>query len=99
MLFFLKLNNRNRGKMLTVTSVLLLAFAVAAPVLRAQDWNQINGRDQAHDPTGAWLIRVQQDFLPREGSLMDFHKGGALTGNTQGGGGLDPRAVRDPASR
>ena len=55
MLFFLELNNRYGGKMLTVTSVLLLAFAVAAPVLRAQDWDQINGRDKVHDPTGAWL--------------------------------------------
>jgi hypothetical protein len=52
MLFFPKLNNRYRGKMLTVTSVLLLALASAAPVLKAQDWDHINGRDNAHDPTG-----------------------------------------------
>ncbi len=32
---------------------LLLALAVAAPVLQAQDWDQINGRDKVHDPTGA----------------------------------------------
>ena len=48
MLFFLKLNNRNCGKMLTVTSVLLLAFAVASPVLRAQDWDDINGQKRSN---------------------------------------------------
>jgi hypothetical protein len=55
MLFFLKLNNRIFCKMLAVTSVLFLAFAAITPVLQAQDWDQINGRDKVHDPTGAWL--------------------------------------------
>jgi hypothetical protein len=80
MLRLLEFDNRNRGKMLTVTSVLLLAFAVAAPVLRAQDWDQINGRDKANDPTGAWLIRNSEgQFI-----LTTFHKGGTLTGDVQG---------------
>ena len=48
MLFFLKLNNRYGGKMLTVTSVLLLALAVAAPVLHAQDRDDINGRRRSN---------------------------------------------------
>jgi hypothetical protein len=47
MLRFLEFDNRNRGKRLTVTSVLLLALASAAPVLQAQDWDQINGRDKS----------------------------------------------------
>src|ERR1700747_3535370 len=74
MLFFPKLNNRNRGKRLTVTSVLFLALAAAAPVLRAQDWDQINGRDKVHDPTGAWLITAgNQQF-----SLITFQRGGTV---------------------
>jgi len=47
MLCFPKLNNRNRGKRLTATSVLLLALASAAPVRHAQEWDQLNGRDKA----------------------------------------------------
>src|SRR5260370_34910498 len=74
MVFFLKPYNRYRGKMLTVTSVLLLAFAVAAPVLRAQDWDQINGRDKLHDPTGAWLTT----FGCQQFSLITFQKGEPL---------------------
>ncbi len=65
MLFFLKLNNRYGGKMLTVTSFLLLALASAAPVLHAQEWDQLNGRDKAHDPTVAWLLKA----MPREARL------------------------------
>src|SRR5258708_39442226 len=82
MVFLLKPYNRYRGKMLTVTSVLLLAFAVAAPVLRAQDWDQINGRDKVHDPTGAWLIRNDSEGSPF--ILTVFHEGGTLTGDVQG---------------
>ncbi len=48
MLCFPKLNNRNRNKRLTVTSVLLLALTVAAPVLHAQDWDDINGRRRSN---------------------------------------------------
>jgi hypothetical protein len=101
MLFFSKLNNRNRGKMLTVTSVLLLALASATPALHAQEWDHINGRDKVHDPTGAWLLRfhIPGDFVQgREFLLIAFHKGGTLTQNTQGESGFDPVAVRLPAS-
>ena len=37
---------------------LLLLFAAAPPMLFAQEWDHINGRDKVHDPTGAWLIRT-----------------------------------------
>ena len=77
---------------------LLLALAIAPAVLHAQDWDQINGRDKVHDPTGAWLIRFQKAFLQREFSLIDFHKGGTLTQNTQGESGFDPAAVPLPPS-
>jgi hypothetical protein len=77
---------------------LLLALASAAPVLHAQEWDHLNGRDKVHDPTGAWLIRFQKDFLQREFSLIDFHKGGTLTENTQGENGFDPTSVNDPSS-
>ena len=93
MVFFLKPYNRYRGKMLTVTSVLLLAFAVAAPVLRAQDWDQINGRDKVHDPTGVWFLRLPIDPLQREFLLIVFHQGGTLTGDFQGESAFDPSAV------
>jgi hypothetical protein len=100
MLFFPKLNNRNCGKMLTVTSVLLLALVSAAPVLQAQDGDQINGRDKVRDPTGAWLIR--SSLTGPDGKpaffLTVFHKGGTLTEDFQGEGGFDPTAVPLPLS-
>ncbi len=88
MLFFLKLNNRIFCKMLAVTSVLFLAFAAITPVLQAQDWDQINGRDKVHDPTGAWLIRNDAEGSPF--ILTVFHKGGTLTGDIQGEGAFVP---------
>jgi hypothetical protein len=94
MLFFLKLNNRYGGKMLMVTSVLFLALAAAAPVLHAQDWDQINGRDKVHDPTGAWLIRNDAEGSPF--ILTVFHKGGTLTGDVQGESAFDPAATKPP---
>jgi hypothetical protein len=103
MLFLLKLNNRNCGKMLTTTSVLLAllpALAVVTPVVRAQDWDHINGRDKVHDPTGAWLIRTPLPTGP-EGKpgaffLTVFHKGGTLTENIQGESAFDPAATNPP---
>jgi hypothetical protein len=92
MLRLLEFDNRNRGKMLTVTSVLLLALAVAPPVLHAQEWDHINGRDKAHDPTGAWLLNTPSGF-----SLTVFHKGGTLTGDLQGESAFDPAATKTPS--
>jgi len=90
MLCFAKLNDRNRGKRLTVMSVLLLALASAVPVLVAQDWDHINGRDKAHDPTGAWLLKGDAEGSPF--ILTVFHKGGTLTGDLQGESAFDPGA-------
>jgi len=89
---FSKLNNRNRSKRLTVTSVLLLALAVATPVLQAQDWDQIYGRDKVHDPTGAWLITAgNQQF-----SLITFQRGGTVVEDFQGESAFDPASVNPP---
>src|ERR1700747_1751732 len=80
MLRFLEFDNRNRGKRLIVTSVLLLALASAAPLLKAQDWDQINGRDKVHDPTGAWLVTAGNEQF----SLITFQKGGTVLEDFQG---------------
>ena len=69
--------NRHCGKMLTITSVLLvLLLAIAPSVTLAQD----NGSHKLNDPTGAWLIRNSEGFF----ILTVFHKGGTLTGDIQG---------------
>jgi hypothetical protein len=84
---FSTLDDRSGGKRLLWSLALLLALAVAAPVLHAQDWDHINGRDKVHDPTGAWLVRFHNSddpILQRECLLIVFHKGGTLTQNTQG---------------
>ena len=98
MLFFFKPNNRYCGKMLMVTSVLLLALASTSPVLHAQDWDHLNGRDKVHDPTGVWFLRYPQDPLKREFLLVVFHQGGTLTGDNQGESGFDPSSVPVPKS-
>jgi hypothetical protein len=73
---------------------LLLALAVAPQVLLAQEWDHINGRDKAHDPTGAWLIRNDAEGSPF--ILTVFHKGGTLTGDIQGESAFDPAATKPP---
>ena len=73
---------------------LLLALAIAPAVLHAQDWDQINGRDKVHDPTGAWLIRNDSEGAPF--ILTVFHKGGTLTGDIQGESAFDPAATNPP---
>ena len=92
MLRFIEFDNRNRDKRLTVTSVLLLALASAAPLLKAQDWDQINGRDKVHDPTGAWLITAGGDQF----TLITFHRGGTVTEDIQGESAFDPASVNPP---
>jgi hypothetical protein len=80
--FFPELNNRNRGKRLTVTSVLFLALASAVPVLQAQEWDHINGRDKLHDPTGAWLVQsslgLPNPKLPGAFLVIVFNHGGTV---------------------
>jgi hypothetical protein len=74
---------------------LLLALAIAPPVLHAQDWDHINGRDKSHDPTGAWLIRNDAEGSPF--ILTVFHNGGTLTGDLQGESAFVP-GVKPPES-
>jgi hypothetical protein len=64
-------------------------------MLLAEDEDHINGRDKVHDPTGAWLIKGENDgpFF-----LTVFHKGGTLTQDRQGESAFDPAAVKDPSS-
>jgi hypothetical protein len=71
---------------------LLLAFAVAPPVLLAQEADHLNGRDKVCDPTGAWLIKSTGGAV----FLMVFHKGGTFTGDRQGESAFDPSAVKPP---
>jgi hypothetical protein len=89
------LDKRFRDKSLTWLLALLLALAVTAPMLTAQEWDHwdhFNGRDKVHDPTGAWLINSSAGGF----FLMVFHKGGTLTGDRQGESAFDPSAVNPP---
>jgi hypothetical protein len=91
MLSLPKSYNRHCGKILTIASVvlaLLLAIAIAPSVTLAQD----NGSHKLNDPTGAWLIRGSEgQFI-----LTVFHKGGTLTGDTQGESAFDPASTNPP---
>jgi hypothetical protein len=96
---FTTLDNRLGGKRLCRLLALLLALAVAAPMLLAQESDHPNGPHKANDPTGAWLVRFHNPddpILNREFLLIVFHKGGTLTQNTQGESGFDPSAVPLP---
>jgi hypothetical protein len=64
-----------RDKSLTLLLALLLAIAVAHPVLLAQ----------VPDPTGAWFIKTDMQLVTTPGvsSLTVFHQGGTLTQDIQ----------------
>jgi hypothetical protein len=70
------LDKRFRDKSLTWLLALLLAIAVAHPVLLAQVPN----------PTGAWLIRTDIQLVTTPGVffLTVFQQGGTLTQDIQG---------------
>jgi hypothetical protein len=76
---------------------LILALAVAAPVLLAQESPRLTGRDK-HDPTGAWLLRTP--FTDPVGNkafaLAVFNRDGTFTQNIQGENAFDPAATTDP---
>jgi len=95
MLSLPKSYNRHCGKILTITSgllALLLAIAIAPSVTLAQVEDHINGSHKLNDPTGAWLIRGSEgQFI-----LTVFHKGGTLTGDTQGESAFDPASTNPP---
>lgn len=68
-LFFLKLNNHIVCKILTLASVLLLALAVAAPVLLAEEGDHEHGK--GNDRTGIWTqTEVDGGYL----ALLTFHE-------------------------
>ena len=73
---------------------LLLALAVAPTAAFAQEWDHLNGRDKAHDPTGAWLLKGDAEGSPF--ILTVFHQGGTLTGDIQGESAFDPAATKPP---
>jgi hypothetical protein len=91
---FATLDTRRGGQSLIRLLALLLALAVAPPVLLAQEADHLNGRDKVCDPTGAWLIKSTGGTV----FLMVFHKGGTLTGDRQGESAFDPAAVNPPTS-
>jgi len=80
------------GKALIRLLALLLALAVSSPMLFAQDWDYLNGRDKVHDPTGAWLITAGGDQF----TLITFHSGGTVTEDIQGESAFDPASVNPP---
>jgi hypothetical protein len=73
---------------------LFLALAVSTPVLLAQEWDHVNGRDKVHDPTGAWLLKGDAEGSPF--ILSVFHRGGTFTGDLQGESAFDPAATNPP---
>ena len=76
---------------------LILALAVATPVLLAQKSDSLTGRDK-HDPTGAWLLRTPFTDPARnpQFALAVFNRGGTFTQNIQGETAFDPAATTDP---
>jgi hypothetical protein len=86
------------SKSLLQLPALFVALVVASPVLHAQDWDFINGRDKVHDPTGVWLLNTtikEPDGTPAL-AIIDFHAGGTVTQDFQGEASFDPSAVPLP---
>src|SRR5438105_15750743 len=84
--------NRCGGKRLIRLLALLLALAVAAPVLLAED--EDHGRDRGHEPgkandlTGVW---TQTNDLPSgRKALITFHQDGTASFDLQGDIVVDP---------
>ena len=90
MTYLCNLYDRCGGKTLIRLLALLLAIAVAPPMLRAQ----------VPDPTGAWLLKWHFEFGTGTGTfvLNVFHQGGTLTGDIQGESAFDPHATIAPTS-
>jgi hypothetical protein len=89
MLFFLNLNSRIFCKMLTVTSVLLLAIAVAAPVLLAEEEDHERGK--GNDLTGVWTQKlIGGSDIGDIIFLVTFHRDGTALVDQQGDVVFDP---------
>jgi hypothetical protein len=89
---FAILDDRRGSKSLIQLLALFLALAIAPAVLRAQDWDQINGRDKVNDPAGAWLTTAGGDQF----TLITFQKGGTVLEDIQGESAFDPGSVNPP---
>jgi hypothetical protein len=86
------------SKSLLQLPALFLALVVVSPVLHAQDWDFINGRDKIHDPAGIWLLNTtikEPDGTPAL-AIAEFHAGGTVTQDVQGAAAFDPSAVPLP---
>ena len=79
MSYISRLNNRQCGRNLIRLLALLLALAVAAPTLFAQEWDHINGRDKDHDPIGAWLVTRRMPLV-----FYHFPQDGTTTATVRG---------------
>jgi hypothetical protein len=67
---------------------LFVAIALTPSMLLADNEDHLNGRDKAHDPTGAWLVRNDE---PGSLFILDvFHKDGTCTGDIQGASAFVP---------
>jgi hypothetical protein len=95
-----KLDQLQNGKRLVQLLAGFLLLVASAPTVFAQEWDQINGRDKIHDPTGVWL--VNSSLLGPDGKplfiIIDFHRGGTFTSDIQGESAFDPSAVPLPPS-
>lgn len=91
---FATLDDRRGGKRLLRVLALLLALAVSTPLLLAQEWDRdhLNGPHKVHDPTGAWIATVADQFF----LLLTFEKGGTVHQDFQGESAFDPAAVNPP---
>ena len=92
----ISINHRGCNRLIRLLA-LILALAVATPVLLAQESPRLTGRDK-HDPTGAWLLRTP--ITDPAGNplfaLAVFNRDGTLTQNIQGENAFDPAATTDP---
>jgi hypothetical protein len=85
------------GKRLIRLLLLILALALAAPVLLAQESDRLTGRNK-HDPTGAWLLRtpITDPAGNPQFAIAVFNRDGTITQNIQGQSAFDPAATTDP---
>ena len=81
---FATLHTRRGGQSLIRLLALLLALAMTAPVLLAEDWDHDRDRDhepgKANDLTGVWLQQFNPGHLP----LLTFNFGGTASFDIQG---------------
>src|ERR1700738_4857430 len=81
----LRLVNCRSGKASIRLLALSLVLAVAAPTLFAEDWDHMDGRDKANDPTGAWIVTDTSAASDGHPSVLaTFHEDGTTAGDVRG---------------